>query len=280
MCDEIVKNLYSKEDVLAVVVTFNCEPLLLDNIKSLRNQVSKIIVIDNNSKQDSKKYLELAKEYCTIIYEVENKGIPFRLNEAIDIAQKEGYKLLLTMDQDTVLALDAVGYMLDVLNNDMKVASVGPARRSRYEDKDYYYKDYLITSGNLVKVDALIDAGRYDSSLFVDMVDIDISLALRKKKYNLAISNKASMKHKVGEYEERQILGLKRKYLSHGSFRFYQIYKNLVIVEKRYIKFFPLFCIKLAITHLGDFLLIMFENDSKNKYKSAMRGMIDAYKRR
>ena len=219
-----------------------------------------------------------SKSNCSIIYSHHNEGISKQLNNAIRILSEKGYRLILTMDQDTVLEKNCVYHMINILNQDRNVVSVGPKRRKKKQSKEYYYKDYLITSGNLVKIDILKEIGGFDEKLFIDMVDIDISLAIRQSGYRLAISNKAGMRHKVGEKEIRKWGKIEYTYLSHSPNRFYSIYHNLIYVAKKYYNKFPIFCLKLCATHFYDFLKISLENNSKEKYYQAKSGFMNGLK--
>lgn len=285
MCDEnrmleCGSYVFSRKDVCAVVISYNCESIIVENVNSLLDQVAEVLIIDNGSNEHAKKLLKTleCKRNCSVIYSCHNEGISKQLNNATKILSEKEYKLILTMDQDTVLEKNCVYHMINVLNQDRKVVSVGPKRRKKKQSKDYYYKDYLITSGNLVKLDILKEIGGYDEKLFIDMVDIDISLAIRQSGYRLAISNKAGMRHKVGEQEVRKWGGFEYTYLSHNPNRFYSIYHNLIYVTKKYYKKFPIFCIKLCVTHFCDFLKISLENNSQEKYHQAKDGFMNGLK--
>lgn len=270
-----MKNMYDKNSVLAVIVSYNCTEIIKENVASLFGQTGEILVIDNGSGEDSLKILNDLRisGFCKTMLCDCNEGIPVRLNQALEYAVNKGYELLLTMDQDTVLDKAAVSMLLEVLNIDNSVVSVGPRRGNKRLNEKYYYKDYLITSGNLVKISAIKEVGGFKKALFVDMIDIDISLSLRKHGYKLAIANEAQMKHKVGEIEERTILGMRYRYLSHSPDRFFFIYRNTIIINRLYYKDFKAFCLKLDFFKLLDFIRIFFENDRKNKFNKALAGI-------
>ena len=98
-----------------------------------------------------------------------------RLNEALVWADNNGYRLLLMMDQDTVLLDGCVEKMLFVMNQDERYASVGPNRKHKLTH-GFKETTYLITSGNLVVIQAAKKAGGFMSDLFIDLVDIEFSL--------------------------------------------------------------------------------------------------------
>ena len=155
MRDGDIKSIYTIKDVMAVIVSFNCDEVIIQNVESLKNQVAEIVIMDNNSSSYSIEILNKLKEMnnCNVILHDSNEGISKRLNQTIKLAKEKGFKLLLTMDQDTVLAKDCVKSMVDVINHDNTLGAVGPKRCNEKERKEYCYKDYLITSGNLLRLD-------------------------------------------------------------------------------------------------------------------------------
>ncbi len=282
MCDGDIKSIYTIEDVMAVIVSFNCDEVIIRNVESLKNQVAEIVIMDNNSTGDSMKILNRLKNInnCIVILHDSNEGISKRLNQTVKLAKEKGFKFLLTMDQDTVLSKDCVKNMLDVINHDNTIGAVGPKRFNKKEGKEYYYKDYLITSGNLLRLDIFDKHLEYDENLFIDMVDIDISLAIRSINYKLAISNRANMEHKVGLPEERKFGRLIYRYYSHSPRRFYSIYHNLIYIEKKYFKKYPGFCLKLFVSLMIDYLKIFLENECREKFANANKGLHDGIKAR
>lgn len=268
--------MYSRDDVCAAIISYNCDDMICENIQSLLNQVKHVCVIDNGS---SKKSIDILSKWektkdVTIIYKNENKGVAQRLNEALVWADNNGYRLLLMMDQDTVLLDGCVEKMLFVMNQDERYASVGPNRKHKLTH-GFKETTYLITSGNLVVIQAAKKAGGFMSDLFIDLVDIEFSLAMRKAGYCLVVSNGALMRHCVGIKETRKIMGFTFNYQSHSPQRFFYIYRNHVIVVKKYFKQFPVFCIKMLVSLCIDSIKMCFENESKQKRRMAYKGFME-----
>ncbi len=265
--------MYQSTDICAVIVTYNCEPAINDNIASLLKQVQHVLIVDNHSKPESREILKSWNnhEHVTLIFNEKNEGISMSLNAALQFAQENRYPLLLTMDQDCVLYEECVEKLLVELNQNEDVAAVGPNRKP--ERTDTREKSYLITSGCLVVVEKAVEAGGYDNDLFVDMVDFDFSLALRKKGYRLLMVGNAYMHHKVGVYEENMILGKKYRYLSHSPDRFYHMYRGKVILIKKYFSKFPLFCMKMMLITAKETLTMQFEANAKEKNSKMCKGV-------
>lgn len=271
------------QSILAAIVSYNCDDVILENVNSLKSQVNKILILDNHSTDVSsiQRLHQLASDaQCEVMFGTENLGISARLNEALAYAEKNGYPLLLTMDQDTVLCMDCVSHMLQVMQQNPKIASVGPNRKTEESENGYHIATYLITSGNLVDVKAARACGGYMTDLFIDMVDIEFSLALRKQGYLIAIADSAKMKHAVGVDEKVVVLGHEIHYLSHSALRFYYIYRNHVIVTRMYLKNQTKFCTKMNLVLCADTLKMFLEHDRFKKMKMAAKGIKDGVKYR
>ena len=131
--------------IYAVVVTYNPDKNLLDSqCASLRNQVDKIIYVDNGS-------LENTVNPCDKIYVIknyQNLGLGTAQNQGINIALKEGADFILLLDQDSVPSDGFVSILLSVYNeanNHSCVGLVGPAIVNAY------LGDSSISSGIIIK---------------------------------------------------------------------------------------------------------------------------------
>ena len=272
--------MFDRNDICALVVTYNCDKTIIDNIGSLLDQIKHVIVYDNGSTDpDSIRLLRSIEgnERVDFFLMSKNEGVSFRLNQGLNLAKQRGYKLLLTMDQDTILESNCVKEMLNVLNTDTKIVSVGPNRkRDKYNKSLYSIVNYLITSGNLLIIDDALFVGGYCDDLFIDKVDVDFSFALRKNGFMIAIANNAYMVHKVGEYETNSILGIKIKYLSHSPKRFYYIYRNFIVVLRKFFFSLPKDCTKMILVQFFEFTrMLMIEKDRKEKIICIKKGIID-----
>ena len=267
--------MYSSKDVCAVIVSYNPDETIKKNVEMLRKQTSMVIIYDNFSQRSS---IEILKSFDTydnvkVFFCEQNLGIPQRLSEAMEWAHNNRFPLLLTMDQDTILENDCVNQMISTLNKKGSIVSVGPNRKHLTSENGYVITDYLITSGNLLVVGKLFNIHPFWEELFIDLVDIETSLFIRFCGYDLAIATNAFMNHKVGEYEEKKILWIKHRYLSHSAKRFEFIYRNLIIVLRLYFKLNPRFCLKLSICHFIDFAQILFEKDALKKAVHIIKGI-------
>jgi len=278
--------LYTKHDICAVIVSYNCDDVIRENVKALERQVEQIIIVDNASSKASKDILFsiIGKGEMPIIYNAENNGIGCALNQGLEYAMKNNFRLLLTMDQDTVLCDDAVQKMIDVLNLDTSIVSVGPIYQTGQDvtNKPQYKKvAYLITSGNLTSVDSAVGVGGYNEKMFIDSIDFDFSLTMQTKGHSIAKANQAYMKHKIGEKEKAKFLFFQFEIFTHSSLRHYYIYRNHMYIMKKYFFKYPVFCCKKQVIMLLYTLQVLFiQSHKKEKLSMMYRGIKDAISKR
>lgn len=263
--------------IMAVVVSYNCDSVVTDNIKSLRKNVDYLMVIDNNSNRTSKEILNtVRKEVDEFIFNDVNNGISFALNQGLNVASMLGFDYFLTMDQDTVLDGNAIVEMSKILDENDDIVSVGPDYIESTKNSAVSYTDvqYLITSGNLLRTDQLKKIGGYDDKLFIDSVDFDVSLRLIQSEGRLVKVKGLNMNHKIGEYETG-IFGI--KVLTHSPLRHYYIARNHWYLRKKYFRDFPKFIIKKEIMlWLYILKMVLFQKSRLEKVKMFKRGIDDA----
>ena len=84
--------------IAAGIVVFNAEKERLENnISRLKKQVKDVYIFDNSNVSDG--------DYDGVTYLSENKncGIAYALNRIMEQAKADGYKWLITMDQDSLI---------------------------------------------------------------------------------------------------------------------------------------------------------------------------------
>jgi len=118
-----------------IIVNYNTKKLLKDCIQSIfseekltRSSGSKleIIVVDNGSRDGSRKYLEQLKvksEKLKVILNEKNSGFAKANNQGIKVAQGEYIMLL---NSDTIVKQGALKTLVDYLDKHSKVDGVSP----------------------------------------------------------------------------------------------------------------------------------------------------------
>ena len=273
---------YTAKDVCAVIVCYQDASKIADNAKRLQQDGATVLVVDNGSGPETLEQLRrLQQEQGICLLEnAENMGIATALQQGLMYAYDNGYRLLLTLDQDSRICDGALAEMLRVLNENNAIASVGPAYapedRAATREKPEIVK-YLITSGNLIKVNEAVCCGGFDESMFIDSVDFDFSLRLRENGYLVAKAPGAHLRHSIGETYSPGGLFSFVKLEMHSPLRFYYIFRNHRMLVNRYRKSFPGFCLKKNIVMLVELLRIAcFFPEKKRYFAAARKGWQDA----
>ena len=276
--------------VAAIIVSYNPDSNLFDSINLLLNQVEKVIIVDNGSKEKYVKYIKsINEDKIEIILNKENLGIATALNIGVRKALENGYEWILTMDQDSKASPDMVKKMFNVYNSINReerkdILSIFPnfvdERIQSIEENSnmnsYEYVDADITSGNLLRKEVFEKVGFCDDSLFIDLVDTDFCMRLNEKGIKMIKIRDAVLYHSLGESKTiKGILGsfntsnhsaLRRYYMTRNRFYIWEKYKGLnSFTLNRDKKLFKKEFVKI----------ILGEKDKVNKIKMVLRGYKD-----
>ena len=279
--------------VAAIIVSYNPDNNLFDSVNLLINQVNKIIIVDNGSKDEKIKNINsianIDKEKIQVIFNKENLGIATALNIGVKEALAQDYKWILTMDQDSKASINMIEKMFEVykgISEDERkeILSIFPnfvdERIQSIEEnsdmKAYEYVDADITSGNLLKAEVFDKIGFFDDSLFIDLVDTDFCMRLNEKNIKMIKVRDAILYHSLGESQSvKSIFGkfntsnhsaLRRYYMTRNRFYTWEKYKDLnSFTLNRDKKLFKKEFVKI----------ILGEEDKINKIKMVFRGYKD-----
>jgi len=129
-----------------------------------------------------------------------NRGTAGGLNRLLAVARREGLEWILYFDQDSSTSTSYDGFTERLGSLPTDVALVG----STYDDErdvpatDLREVRYLISSGTFMRVAALTDVDGFDESLFMDLVDHEICLRLRRRGWRLMRARDLVMRHRIG----------------------------------------------------------------------------------
>jgi len=121
--------------VSIIIVSYNTRDLTAKSIKKAQKSHGfsenelEIIVVDNNSQDDTVEYLKKNFPQVKLIVNQENKGFGGGNNQGVDAASG---KYILLLNTDAFLAPDTLKILVDKLENNQDILSVGP--QLRYED--------------------------------------------------------------------------------------------------------------------------------------------------
>lgn len=257
-------------DLSAVVVWYNPTNKEKENINSYIKYVDKLYIVDNSEKENA---FENNKK-IHYVFNGENLGIAKALNIGADLALKEKYDWLLTMDQDTSFKNDDVKKIFEYIkNNDMKnIGIVSPWHDTKLHiqkpKEEIDYPIDVMTSGNFLNLKILKKIGGFKDEYFIDGVDIEYCLRLKKYNYKVMRINKFSIKHNLGNISYKHFLKKELLCLNHNYLRVYYRVRNYNYIKQEYHDIAPEFCNILVKIKALVWCIIFYENDKIRKLKS------------
>lgn len=186
-----------------------------------------IIVIDNGSMDGSVEILRNRFQNINLIANKENLGFSEGNNIGIRIALENNYKYILLLNNDTIVAKDALYNLINTFKQEPEVGILGSkivyydypdmiwfaggyfnpnsAMGKHYgiKEKDIgqYDKesesDYITGCCLLTKLEVVENIGLLDSNYFAYLEDVDFCLRAKKAGYKIKYQPKAVIYHKV-----------------------------------------------------------------------------------
>ncbi len=281
----------------AIVVWYHPNEENYRNILKYIDEVDKVYVVDNTPNKDNSSLID-SKKYKKIEYIGlnDNLGIAKALNVGFEHVIKDKYDWALTMDQDSIFKSGDVTKLKDFIQeiknnkktakiydlNYEKLGIVSPfhlTERSKNEKPEGISKPLVImTSGNIVSVEAYKKVKGFKDWLFIDAVDFDFGLNLRQHGYEIVQVNSVKLNHPLGDTKEKHILGKTVYTSNHSAMRRYYITRNRYYIYDMYHneKDFEIFCNLERRNTKREFIkILLFEKDKINKCKSMIKGYRD-----
>ena len=255
----------NKIKIASVVVLYNPSQENINNISLYKKEVDRIYIVDNTDDNIKRinntqklKYIKLG----------ENKGIAYALNIGAKKAIEDGYKWLLTMDQDSKMTEDIIVKMKDFLIS-TKEENVGLI--SPYQDIDS--KEDNITKGQR---DDYKKIGGFKDWLFIDCVDTDYCMNLHKHGYKVLRLNRIVMKHELGNLVVHKLFNKEYPCYNHNPIRRYYIVRNNLYINSLYKNLYPEYCKRLLRIQKGQVKrIIVFEKNKFQKLRMMYKGYRD-----
>lgn len=266
--------------VCAVIVLYNPEVSVLDNISSYIDSVDKFYIVDN-SEEKNILLIDTLKEYSNTYYldNNGNQGIAHALNVGCNKAIDDGYDWILTMDQDSFVFEGMIETLLEYRADN--VAIVSPFHADKYfpfHKTDMPIQEILsvATSGNLLNLKIFEKIGIFEEKLFIDYVDTEYCLRANIAGYKVLLVSNAILKHKLGEISQHIFLGKKFYTSNHNYIRRYYNARNRFYVYDKY-SVYDDYIREDKKTFLKEIVkIILFEKDKIKKVYYILLGLWDS----
>jgi rhamnosyltransferase len=293
--------------VASVVVTFNPPSGLQERLQAALRQADFAVVVDNGSASA----LDLGMLDATqqgrveLIANGENVGLAAALNRGIAHAACRGARYALLLDHDSTPAPGMVQTLLHAAQRHGRPAAAVPRVRYAHPDIECRWPksardgglrfelvyasrmtaptpvDLAISSGMLLDIELWETIGRFDESLFIDLVDTDFCLRARRKGYDILAVPHAQLHHHLGQVAKHMLLGRIPVFPTHHHpLRHYYLSRNRVILARRHASRFPAWFVYETVSMLKLALKVaLYEPQRLDKFGSMLRGTFHGARR-
>ena len=293
--EQSIEDSVGKVKVAAVVVVYNDYRYLDGLVSALYNQVDEIFIVDNSDSVASVPAAIVERKSVNYYRFGVNRGLGVALNKGIELSLKEQTDWILLLDQDSIVSSGMIGCMLDVCHETKSSEDIGLICPNVYlsEKNSHQYPlqfgtllpkkitrtsdcvDFCITSGSLIRASILDEVGRMDEYFFIDYIDYDFCLKIRRRGYKILFVDKAIMRHRLGEGRKSRV---RLSYTSHVPLRIYYQTRNRLIVVSRYGKNCPSLVFMQITLLLLKFIKILVVEDRKiERLKFYFAGLRDFF---
>ncbi len=281
-----------REAICAVVVTYHPDSNLLSRVERVVEQVAQVLIVDNGSSELCVgRIRELAdKLNVHLILNKCNGGVAQALNEGARWADEQGYRWVLTLDQDTVVADDIVETLSAVYEefaDKERLALIG----SNYRDPisgglflplscddhcSWQEVKTAITSGSIISLSIYHAIGPFREEFFIDCVDCEYCLRARSLGFNVIMARKPLLQHTIGATTMHKLPWKMTGTTNHSPVRRYYMTRNQLVLAREYLRREPVWTLSTLYRHLKSTIsMCLFEKDILRKLKYTAIGVLD-----
>ena len=263
-----------------VVTLYNPTDEDINNISTYIDDIDRLYIVDNTEGHDNKSRIPDNKK-IKYIFNNNNIGVAAALNMGALLAKEEGYKYLLTNDQDTTFNKGVLPKLKELIyNTDMTIIGiVTPWHNTKLLDekpKEKYSDPHdVMTSGNIINLDIYDKIGGFKDFLFIDGIDLEYCMNLHKSGYKILRVNDLEIDHNLGDLCYKNFFGRPYYCSNHTAIRRYYIMRNYQYIYDMYKDYDLKFCKELAHQRHNIIGVILFEKDKIKKLKMYYRGYRD-----
>lgn len=265
-------------NTFVAIVTYNPDSRLSESLNVIKNIFRNIVIIDNNSLSD----FFINDNDIHLIKNNVNLGVAQALNIAAEYAVSKEARWLLMLDQDSIPRPDILNIYSSIFSSypdKEKIAQIGISfTLGKNRKRDYYSVLTLITSGTILSLEVFKKVGRFRNDFFIDSVDFEYSLRIRKKGFVNLLSPEVAIDHRLGTVKEVDCFLFRIKSTNHSPLRRYYMARNHMIISSKYFLSFPFWVIKKNLFFLRSILEIITVDDQKSaKLRKTFSGLKDGF---
>jgi GT2 family glycosyltransferase len=289
--------------IASVTISFNGKDVLPTQFDALRRQshpIAEIVVVDNASSDGTVSMIRTRYPEITILSLSMNTGVGggYATGLLYTAIQKK-YDWVWLLDQDSVPHEDALERLLEGLNfvaTERENVGILASLAVHPETKTVYpglvwrngwrrapdptcfpslFVDAVISSGSLVRREAVAQAGLPRADFFMDFVDLEHCLRVRRHGYKIVMVRDSVLDHVIGRPRNIRLLLGTRKWRDHVPWREYYKARNEVFTIWNY---YPGWRPKYSVIHrllMHAVGIILFGNAKRACLRMMYLGIVD-----
>jgi rhamnosyltransferase len=274
--------------ITAIATAYHPDARLLAVIDAARASCAEVLVVDNTP-GGAELLAGPMPEEVRVLRPGGNLGLAGALNLGLREVSA-GSDAVLLLDQDSVLTGDLVEQLVAHLA-DATVGAAAPAPwdavRESYIDPrtalrpDVADRDAVITSGMVVRRALLEGLGGFREDFFVDCVDQDFCLRLRRTGARIVQDKRIKLPHSLGEVREHRFLVGHVRVTHHPTWRLYWVIRNGVLLVKENVRRAPVWSLASVLIMVRWVLLTaLYEKPRSARLRAMRRGLVDGLRGR
>jgi GT2 family glycosyltransferase len=248
--------------IASVTVAYNGAVVLPRQLNALRRQswkLDEIVVVNNASSDNTLAMLESGYPEVTVLNQPENGGAGGGFAAGLRYAaHQKKHDWIWLLDQDSVPATTSlerlIGALVDLGERAVHTAILAPVcvnseskmgyapslwrngfrPASRGKNERIFFVDSVISSGTLLRSTAAEEVGLPRADFFMDFVDHEYCLRLRRHGYKIAVVTGSRLDHALGETIQANFLVMKKQWAGHAPWREYYMARNEIFTIWKY----------------------------------------------
>jgi rhamnosyltransferase len=280
--------------ITAIVTAYHPDDRLPGVVESALTSCASVIVVDNTpypakgEREQPDPLSGYRDPRVTVLGSGRNLGLAAALNLGLAELPADA-EAVLFLDQDSVVPAG----LIDGLAEDLGDASIGvvgpspvdaatgkvyetlPGRHRRLDERDM-----VITSGMLLRRSCLERVAGFREDFFVDYVDLDFCLRLRRAGVRIVRDLALELPHSIGDVRVHPFLGRSARVGHYAAWRHYWIARNGTILIRENLRALPVWALTNTLFMGRWFVqLVLFEPERRTHAAAFLRGLRDGLTR-
>ncbi|HXZ95058.1 MAG TPA: glycosyltransferase [Dehalococcoidia bacterium] len=301
--------------IACVVVAFNNGSNIGKLIAALITQskpIKEIIVIDNDSSDDTVKVVKERFPQATLLANASNTGVGGGYAQGMEYAYQKGYEWVWLLDGDSLpqtTALEELGKAFTSLGSThprigiLASCPVDPLTGGRWNgflwrgrfvnlpvelarSQEPFLVDSTISSGCLVSRQAIEDVGLPRADFFMDFVDHEYNLRMRRNEYEIMFVPASVIYHEIGQprvIKSRMMRAIARL-VTKGPLgieapwrQYYMVRNEVYTFWHEFRNYRALFFFMLLVVRMIIGMLLFNDRDKIKRIRYIMLGLKDGF---